>query len=79
MSEERIVIKKIKEIPQYVRFGTCLSCGAKMAVIGNLYEIEDYLRIDCENCNAIFGVPLGFPHNVNGWYAKRKLRKVKKQ
>lgn len=77
MSEKRIVIKR-KEVPQYVRFGTCLNCGTEIAIIGNLCEIEDYYRIDCENCNTIFSVPIGFPHKVNSWYAKRKLKKVGK-
>ena len=77
MAEERIVIKRRKEIPQYIRFGTCLNCGAEMAVKGTRYDIEDYSLIYCQNCGKAHSVFLSSLHKADGWYAKRKLRKVK--
>lgn len=76
MSEERILIKR-KEVPQYIRFGTCLNCGAEMAVKGTIYDIKDYSLIYCQNCDIrTCSVLLGPLHKADSWYAKRKLRKV---
>ena len=79
MNEERMVIKRKKEIPQYIRFGTCLNCGAEMAIKGTRYDIKDYSLIYCENCGKSHSVPLGFLHKIDSWYAKRKLKKVEKK
>ena len=75
MYNERIVLKAT-EPPKYIRFGTCLNCNSKIGLIGERWDIEDYLKIACPNCGKGKAVPLGFLHKADSWYAKRKLRKA---
>lgn len=67
----KTVILKKSPPTQYVRFGTCYNCKSRFAIVGTREEIEDYLRINCNNCGAFQGVVLGFLHKSTGWFARR--------
>lgn len=73
------IIVKEKSPPHYIRFGTCLNCGSKIAREGERCEIINLLKIDCPVCGDRWCVPLGFMHNLNSKFAKRILKRILKR
>lgn len=62
----------------YVRFGSCNVCRTKFASSGSYRGLSYKFGDACPRCGMNY-VPLGPLHKLNGWYAKWKIKRLRKK